>query len=278
MSELLPRASARLLSVAIALTIASPSVLAQDAKSNDAATQRALIERLEALERRLGVTGDAGVDGVPGDAADLDRRLRVIERRLELQTEEAAAKAAKEPVVSLAANRGLSIKSPDGLELKLRGLVQEDSGISTLALRLFLSAQTDHAYVDTDTYQRMALDAVEVLGVPGEFPVFIDVRRECLVIDTTNFFEIGTSRFLWGEFINALLAFLLIALIVYFLVVVPVNRLMDMAKTETPVEPTTRECPECLSKIPIKARRCAFCTTVLVSAGDGQVTPAATVS
>jgi large conductance mechanosensitive channel len=95
---------------------------------------------------------------------------------------------------------------------------------------------------------------------------------------SANFFEIGTSRFLWGEFVNALLAFLLIALIVYFLVVVPVNRLMDMAKTETPVEPTTRECPECLSKIPIKARRCAFCTTVLVSAGDGQVTPAATVS
>jgi large conductance mechanosensitive channel len=59
--------------------------------------------------------------------------------------------------------------------------------------------------------------------------------------------------------------------------VVPVNRLMDMAKTETPVEPTTRECPECLSKIPIKARRCAFCTTVLASAeaGDGQVAAAA---
>lgn len=81
-----------------------------------------------------------------------------------------------------------------GLQTKLRGLVQEDSGTSTLALRLFLSAQTDHAYVDTDTYQRMALAAVEVLGAPGEFPVFIDVRRECLVVDTMNFFEIGTAR------------------------------------------------------------------------------------
>lgn len=80
-----------------------------------------------------------------------------------------------------------------GLQTKLRGLVQEDAGTSTLALRLFLSAQTDHAYVDTDTYQRMALDAVEVLGVPAEFPVFIDVRRECLVVDTMNFFEIGTA-------------------------------------------------------------------------------------
>lgn len=81
-----------------------------------------------------------------------------------------------------------------GLQTKLRGLVQEDVGTSTLALRLFLSAQTDHAYVDTDTYQRMALAAVEVLGVPGEFPVFIDVRRECLVVDTMNFFEAGTAR------------------------------------------------------------------------------------
>jgi len=81
-----------------------------------------------------------------------------------------------------------------GLQTKLRGLVQEDSGTSNLALRLFLSAQTDHAYVDTDTYRRMAQAAVEVLGVPGEFPVFIDLRRECLVIDTLNFFEIGTAR------------------------------------------------------------------------------------
>lgn len=126
MSELFPRASARLLSLAIALSIVSPSVLAQDAKPNDAATQRALIERLEALERRLGVSGDADIDGVPGDAADLDRRLRLIERRLELQAEEAVAKAAKDPTVSLAANRGLSIKSPDGLELKLRGVVHAD--------------------------------------------------------------------------------------------------------------------------------------------------------
>lgn len=125
MSELLPRASARLLSVAIALVIASPSVLAQDAKPSDAASQHALIERLEALERRLGVGGNTA-EGTVGDAADLDRRLRVIERRLELQAEDTAAKAAKDPVVSLAANKGLSIKSPEGLELKVRGLVQAD--------------------------------------------------------------------------------------------------------------------------------------------------------
>jgi hypothetical protein len=81
-----------------------------------------------------------------------------------------------------------------GLQTKLRRLVQVDMGTSTLALRLFLSGQTDHAYVDHDTYQRMALAAVDVLGVPGEFPVFIDVRRECLVIDTARFFEADSAR------------------------------------------------------------------------------------
>ena len=81
-----------------------------------------------------------------------------------------------------------------GLQTKLRRLVQVDMGTSTLPLRLFLSGQTDHAYVDRDTYQRMAQVAVEVLGVPGEFPVFIDVRRECLVIDTAHFFEADSAR------------------------------------------------------------------------------------
>jgi len=81
-----------------------------------------------------------------------------------------------------------------GLQTKLRRLVQEDAGTSTLALRLFLSGQTDHAYVDRDTYQRMALAAFDVLGVPDEFPVFIDVRRECLVVDTARFFEADSAR------------------------------------------------------------------------------------
>jgi large conductance mechanosensitive channel len=57
-----------------------------------------------------------------------------------------------------------------------------------------------------------------------------------------------------------LIAFVLIAAAVFFLVVKPVNSLMERRKTETPVEPTTRECPECLSSIPRAARRCAFCT------------------
>src|SRR2546428_5391297 len=68
---------------------------------------------------------------------------------------------------------------------------------------------------------------------------------------------VNGSRFLVGEFVNALIAFLIIALVVYYLVVLPVTRLMDRFKDEPPV--MTRECPECLSKIPQAARRCAFC-------------------
>lgn len=73
-------------------------------------------------------------------------------------------------------------------------------------------------------------------------------------------FTINNSIFPIGEFINALLSFLLIALIVYFFVVAPVNRLMERAKPAEPPAQPTRECPECLSKVPTAARRCAFCT------------------
>jgi large conductance mechanosensitive channel len=73
-------------------------------------------------------------------------------------------------------------------------------------------------------------------------------------------FTIHHSRFLYGSFINALLAFLVIAAAVFFLVVRPVNALMNRRKSELPVEATTRPCPECLSEIPLAARRCAFCT------------------
>jgi large conductance mechanosensitive channel len=73
-------------------------------------------------------------------------------------------------------------------------------------------------------------------------------------------FTINGSVFRYGAFINAVLAFVLIAGAVFFLVVRPVNSLMAHRRTETPVDPTTRECPECLSSIPKAARRCAFCT------------------
>ena len=74
-------------------------------------------------------------------------------------------------------------------------------------------------------------------------------------------FTIHGSRFLYGDFINKILAFVLVAAAVFFLVVRPVNALMARRKTETPVDETVRACPECLSDIPVAARRCAFCTS-----------------
>lgn len=73
-------------------------------------------------------------------------------------------------------------------------------------------------------------------------------------------FTLNGSRFLYGHFINAVISFVTIAAAVFFLVVRPVNALMARRRTEPPVDETTRSCPECLSEIPVEARRCAFCT------------------
>lgn len=73
-------------------------------------------------------------------------------------------------------------------------------------------------------------------------------------------FTIRKSHFLYGDFINTVISFLSIAAAVFFLVVKPINALMARRKTEPDVLSTTRDCPYCLSSIPIAATRCAFCT------------------
>ena len=73
-------------------------------------------------------------------------------------------------------------------------------------------------------------------------------------------FTVNRSHFLYGAFVDALITFLVIALVVFYLVIRPVNALMARRRTETPVDTTVRKCPECLSEIPVEARRCAFCT------------------
>ena len=76
------------------------------------------------------------------------------------------------------------------------------------------------------------------------------------------FFTINNSKFLIGDFINALISFLIIALVIYFFVVVPVNKLMDRFKPQVaPAPETTRDCPYCTSKIAKAATRCPFCTS-----------------
>jgi large conductance mechanosensitive channel len=78
----------------------------------------------------------------------------------------------------------------------------------------------------------------------------------------SNFsFTIHGSQFLYGDFINNLISFLITAATIYFLVVVPINKLSGMRKGP-PAEAKTKECPECLSSIPAKAHRCAYCTSV----------------
>ncbi len=73
-------------------------------------------------------------------------------------------------------------------------------------------------------------------------------------------FTINNSKFLYGDFINALLGFALIAAVIYYFVVLPINALVARSRKEPPADPTTKKCTECLSEIPIGAKRCAFCT------------------
>jgi large conductance mechanosensitive channel len=79
------------------------------------------------------------------------------------------------------------------------------------------------------------------------------------------YFTLNGSKFLYGEFVNAAIAFIIVAAAVYFFVVLPINALIARARREPPADPTTKKCPECLSEIPIGARRCAFCTSTLSS-------------
>lgn len=76
-------------------------------------------------------------------------------------------------------------------------------------------------------------------------------------------FTINNSKFPVGDFINAIVSFLLVATAVYYFVVLPVNALMARAYKEPPADPTTKRCPECMSEIAIAAKRCAFCTSQL---------------
>lgn len=105
----------------------------------------------------------------------------------------------------------------------------------------------------TAVVQALVKDLITpIIGAFGGVPDF-----------SSLFFTVNNSKFLIGDFINALVAFVLLALIVYFLVVLPVQALMDRVKSAPPPPTATRECPFCLSKIPEKATRCAFCTSEL---------------
>ena len=94
-----------------------------------------------------------------------------------------------------------------------------------------------------------------IIAAIGGKPDFSDLK-----------FTINGSEFGYGAFINALIAFVIIAAVVFFFVIKPVNLLMRRFQPDTPVDVETRGCPECLSDIPIAATRCAFCTSRVTAA------------
>ncbi len=77
------------------------------------------------------------------------------------------------------------------------------------------------------------------------------------------YFTVNNSRFMVGDFLNAVLSFMIVASVIYFFVVMPMNRIMARIKSGEKVDPSEKTCPECLSLIPVKAHRCKFCTAEL---------------
>jgi large conductance mechanosensitive channel len=94
-----------------------------------------------------------------------------------------------------------------------------------------------------------------ILAIPGDKASFADLD-----------FSIRKATFKYGAFIDDVIGFVLIAAALFFLVVRPINKMMARRKTEPEVMSTTRDCPYCLSSIPIAASRCAFCTANLAAA------------
>jgi large conductance mechanosensitive channel len=73
-------------------------------------------------------------------------------------------------------------------------------------------------------------------------------------------YTVNNSTFKYGTFIDAIISFIIVAAVIFFLVVKPIGKMEEARKKgQAPPDPTTKQCPECLSTIPIKATRCAFC-------------------
>jgi large conductance mechanosensitive channel len=88
-----------------------------------------------------------------------------------------------------------------------------------------------------------------LIGLPGK-------------IDLSGFVvNVGNAKFLVGDFLNSIIAFLILAFVIFFFVVKPINVLTSLRKVEPAAPPTTKDCPQCLSSIPLAATRCAFCTS-----------------
>ena len=119
------------------------------------------------------------------------------------------------------------------------------------------------------------LDLAVAVVIGGAFGAVVTALVKDLVtpligalVQTPDFsdlaFEVNGSKFAIGDFLNAVLSFVLIALAVYVFIVLPMNSFIARQRRgEAPADPTSKKCPECLSDVPIAARRCAHCTSAL---------------
>jgi len=77
-------------------------------------------------------------------------------------------------------------------------------------------------------------------------------------------FTIHGSKFMLGDFLNTFISFLILACVVYFFIVLPMNALVSRSRRAPPPDPTTKKCPECRSEIPLDAKRCMYCTQPVI--------------
>jgi large conductance mechanosensitive channel len=81
-------------------------------------------------------------------------------------------------------------------------------------------------------------------------------------------FTINGSKFMLGHFINAIVSFVLVAAAIFFFVIKPMNMLVARSHKGAPADPTTKKCKECLSEIPIQAKRCSHCAQIVLESGE----------
>jgi large conductance mechanosensitive channel len=77
---------------------------------------------------------------------------------------------------------------------------------------------------------------------------------------SSYYFAVNGSKFMYGDFLNSLLSFIMISGVIYFAVVMPMNKIMKKIDEGKNQDPSDKSCPECLSVIPVKAKRCKYCT------------------
>jgi large conductance mechanosensitive channel len=103
-------------------------------------------------------------------------------------------------------------------------------------------------------------------------PLFLALFGSRTPHPESAYVTLNHTKIMYGDFLNVFVSFLVIAVVVYFFVITPVNRLVTSSHFAPPPDPSTRKCPECLSEIPKAAKRCAYCTSI-VESHDGEILP-----